>query len=83
MFWAPQILLTRGFDVYRGVRSWSGASMSRHTYCGSLGHTSEDETGLVYMRARYYDPTVGSFISEEPGRNGGNWLRCLEESPAD
>jgi RHS repeat-associated protein len=48
---------------------------------GSLGHPSEDETGLVYMRARYYDPAVGRFASEDPARDGGNWLAYCEGSP--
>jgi RHS repeat-associated protein len=30
------------------------------------GREFDAETGLYYMRARYYDPTVGRFISEDP-----------------
>ena len=36
------------------------------------GREYDSETGLIYMRARYYDPTVGRFISEDPiGLEGG------------
>ena len=34
-----------------------------------LGYTSrrhDDETGLMYFRARYYDPKTGEFISQDP-----------------
>ena len=31
-------------------------------YCGEL---YDDETGLYYLRARYYDPSVGRFISKD------------------
>lgn len=30
------------------------------------GHVRDEETGLFYMRARYYDPRVGRFISPDP-----------------
>ena len=47
-----------------------------------------DESGLVYMRARYYDPTVGRFISPDPLRieqqvpDGGNRYCYVGNSPA-
>jgi RHS repeat-associated protein len=33
---------------------------------GYTGRELDGETGLYYYRARYYDPTVGRFISEDP-----------------
>jgi len=30
------------------------------------GHVTDDETGLVYMGARYYAPTLGRFITMDP-----------------
>lgn len=30
---------------------------------GYTGHVNDPDTGLVYMQARYYDPTVGRFLS--------------------
>jgi len=32
---------------------------------GFTGHI-EDETGLTYMQARYYDPVIGRFLSPDP-----------------
>ena len=30
------------------------------------GHELDDSTGLIYAQARYYDPEIGRFISEDP-----------------
>ena len=33
---------------------------------GFLGQTEDDSTALVYLNARYYDPSIGRFISADP-----------------
>jgi RHS repeat-associated protein len=33
---------------------------------GFTGHEMDSETGLIYMKARFYDPRVGLFLSEDP-----------------
>ncbi len=51
-------------------------------YCANLGHP-EDETGLVYMRARYYEPATGWFISEDPAQDGVNWYLYADGNPVN
>ncbi len=42
------------------------------TYVGQFG-VMDEGNGVYYMRARYYDPSVGRFISEDPiGFGGGD-----------
>src|SRR5579872_3812535 len=72
---------TRTFDVYGATRTSTGTHTSKHGYVGQLGHPSEDETGLTYMRARYYDPAVGRFISEDQKHDGGNWFEYARSAP--
>jgi RHS repeat-associated protein len=73
---APDGTLTRAqsFDVYGCVRTSSGAATTKHKFVGALGHPSDDETGLIYMRARHYDPVCGRSASEDPGQDGVNWF---------
>jgi RHS repeat-associated protein len=67
---------------------WRGVWGERQTstlqtgkgYCANLGH-QEDETGLVYMRARSYEPTTGRFVSEDPARDGVNWYLYAGNNP--
>jgi RHS repeat-associated protein len=65
-----------GLSAYQWRGVWgerqTGTLQTGKGYCANLGH-QEDETGLVYMRARYYEPTTGRFISEDPARDGVNW----------
>ena len=66
----------RSMDPW-GVVRWSvGGSSGAPSgkYCASLGHQLDDESGLAYMRARYYEPGSARFISVDPAMQGGNWL---------
>jgi len=35
------------------------------------------------MRARYYDPNAGRFISQDPGNNGNNWYIYVDDNPTN
>ncbi len=70
---APSGNLTasKKYDVYGAERAGgTRAATTRQGFCGNLGHVADAETGLVYMRARYYDPNVGRFESEDPEGDG-------------
>ena len=51
---------------------------------GFAGREFSDETGIYYNRARYYDPQLGSFISEDPigfGAEDPNLYRYVGNNP--
>jgi RHS repeat-associated protein len=71
----------RSYDVWGGVRSGAATGGPKCRYCANLGHVQDDESGLIYMRARYYEPSTGRFISEDPARDGINWFLYASNSP--
>ncbi len=64
-----------------GASAYQGAPSNR--YVGSLGHQQDDDSGLYYMRARYYEPGSGRFISEDPAMDGGNWFAYCGNDPVN
>ena len=72
------------FNVWGSVRTASPGSAilnPNKQYSANLGHTRDEESGLIYMRARYYEPWTGRFISEDPARAGWNWYVYANDGP--
>ncbi len=63
-----------------GITTATGTSTNRFRY---TGRDWDQETGLYYYRARYYDPTTGRFISEDPlGFTAGtNFYQYADNDP--
>lgn len=49
------------YDAY-GTPTWTGQTSA----FGFAGEYTDDESGLVYLRSRYYDPTTARFFSVQP-----------------
>ena len=47
-------------------------------YCGEY---FDQETGFIYLRNRYYNPTIGRFTQEDPIRDGSNWYAYCANNP--
>jgi RHS repeat-associated protein len=60
---AGQRAVAYSYDVFGAVRSQVGSSSQSFTY---TGEQVDGELGLVFLRARYYDPQVGRFITRDP-----------------
>jgi RHS repeat-associated protein len=56
-----EVALSQSFDPFGNVLGRTGVGQS------SFGYTGEqtDPTGLVFLRARYYDPRVGRFLTAD------------------
>jgi RHS repeat-associated protein len=55
------------YDSFGNIIATTGSLVNSFRY---TGREWDQETSLYYYRARYYDPTIGNFISEDPIRFG-------------
>lgn len=63
---------------------WGKITEQTETVENSIKYAGEyydDETGFIYLRARYYDPGVRRFIQEDPARDKWNWYSYCEGNP--
>ncbi|MES2369764.1 MAG: RHS repeat-associated core domain-containing protein [Pseudomonadota bacterium] len=75
---AGNIVAAQLFDAW-GNRVQSTGSIAQYGYTGR----EPDQSGMIYYRARYYDPTLGRFISRDPAGmpNGVNRYAYVNNNP--
>jgi RHS repeat-associated protein len=61
-------LASYSYDAFGAIRSQTGSSPN---YWLFAGEQRDVDSSLYYLRARYYDPVVGRFLSRDPV-GGGN-----------
>ena len=65
------LVATYAYDPFGVTLSSSGSLENAYSWLGMYG-LAVDDSGLTYMRARYYDEQTGTFISADPiGVEGG------------
>jgi RHS repeat-associated protein len=66
------------FDAFGVEKDIDEGDTNPFRYCAEY---FDQETGSIYLRARYYDPSVGGFMSEDPIRDGLNWYTYCMGNP--
>jgi len=51
------------YDVFGAIRDQSGSSPNEFTF---TGEQVDADSGLYFLRARYYDPATGRFLTQDP-----------------
>ncbi len=65
---------------------WGEISAQTETVENDIKYAGEyydEETGLIYLRNRYYDPSVRRFTSEDPARDDLNWYCYCGNNPVN
>jgi RHS repeat-associated protein len=71
---------TRTYDAFGNVTSSSGTWNGPFGNAGSFGY-QEDATGLKLLGHRYYDSSLGHFITRDPEKDGDNWYTYCDNDP--
>src|SRR3990170_5353633 len=81
---AGAVVNTYSYDAYGNLTDWNDVVPHPCRYVGAYG-VMDEGNGLLYMRARYYDPEVGRFISKDPiGFAGGvNLYNYVDGNPVN
>lgn len=57
-----QVVNSYSYDVWGNITNQEERIPNSFKYAGEI---YDEETGLYYLRARYYDPSIGRFINED------------------
>ena len=66
-----QLTKNYNYDAFGNERAPKEDDLNPFRYCGEYFDT---ETGLYYLRARYYDPLIGRFTQEDTHWNTANMI---------
>jgi RHS repeat-associated protein len=63
---AKNTTMTKDYDAFGNVKSMIGLTTNRFGYASSWGYQSDAGSGLELLDNRYYDPTIGRFLTKDP-----------------
>ena len=66
------------YDAFGNQMNENENDINPFRYCGEY---LDSETGLIYLRNRYYDNAMGRFITEDPIKDGTNWYVYCGNNP--
>ena len=61
----------------------SGSTVNNFRYVGNLGYYNEAALALQYLRARYYQPGTGRFVSVHRSGEEHNWYAYVANNPTN
>ncbi|MBP3361308.1 MAG: RHS repeat-associated core domain-containing protein, partial [Clostridia bacterium] len=68
------------YDAFGVEQNASSTDNNPFRYCGEY---FDDETDMTYLRNRYYNSSIGRFVSEDPIKDGWNWYVYCGNNPVN
>lgn len=69
---------TYDYNAYGTEQNLDPTDTNPFRYCGEY---FDQETGQIYLRNRYYNSSIGRFVTEDPIRDGLNWYVYCGNNP--
>ena len=69
------------FDAFGMTVSRTGTTPTPFGFVGGAQYQTDADSGLMLLGHRYYDASVGRFISSDPIQAGDNWYAYCENNP--
>jgi RHS repeat-associated protein len=69
------------YDAFGMTVSRTGTTATPFGFVGAQGYQSDGDSGLQLLGHRYYDPSIGRFLSSDPAQAGTNWYAYTGNNP--
>ncbi len=69
------------FDAWGMVVSRTGSTPTPFGFAGTSQYQTDPDSGLQLLGHRYYDPSTGRFITQDPIQDGENWYQYCGNGP--
>ncbi len=78
---AGNVGATAQTDGFGNPISSSGPFSGQLGFAGGYGYQTDSDTGLMLLGNRYYDPSTGRFLTQDPAQDGNNWYDYCANDP--
>jgi len=69
------------YDGFGMTVSRTGTTPTPFGFVGKGQYQTDSDSGLMLLGHRYYDASVGRFISSDPAKAGDNWYAYCDNNP--
>jgi RHS repeat-associated protein len=72
---------TKQYDAFGNETTSTGTWQGPFQYGGSFGDQTDGDSGLKLLGHRYYDSSIGRFLTRDPIKDGRNWFAYCRADP--
>lgn len=72
---------TREYDAFGVLVSSTGSTVTPLGFAAAYGYQSDSDSGLMLLGHRYYDCSIGRFITRDKAKDGRNWYDYAAQCP--